>query len=202
MRWARSSSHMSRGGRPVVSCLRRSICGSQVSATNALRCASEAKLRALRRWVTTWRKGLSTFPFVWGLLRLQAAARDFLEDLRKRSTPIDGAQPCRVAGYLRLKHRHYVRRHHREPPNISDWRNSHRPGIHMLLRLVHGAWPPAPQPASARERFQTALLDGYASWERERRGLAETTWSGRRDEARRFLTWFESHRPATDVQHV
>ena len=134
--------------------------------------------------------------------RWTAAARDFLEDLRKRSTPIDGAQPCRVAGYLRLKHRHYVRRHHREPPNISDWRNSHRAGIHMLLRLVHGSWPPAPRPASARDRFQTALLDGYVSWERERRGLVETTWSGRRDEARRFLTWLESHRPATELQHV
>jgi site-specific recombinase XerD len=134
--------------------------------------------------------------------RWTACARHFLEYLRKRATPVERAQPCHVAGYLRLALRRYVRRHHHDPPGISDWRNSHRSGIHMLLRLVHASWPPAPQPASARDRFQAALLDGYVTWERERRGLAETTWSGRRDEARRFLTWLESHRPATDLQHV
>ena len=134
--------------------------------------------------------------------RWTARARQFLEYLRKRSTPIERAQPCHVAGYLRLEHRHYVRRHHHDPPGIGDWRNSHRSGIHMLLRLVHGAWPPAAQPASAGDRFQAVLLEGYVTWERERRGLAETTWSGRRDEARRFLTWLESHRPAIDLQHV
>lgn len=133
--------------------------------------------------------------------RWTAGARHFLEYLRRRSTSIDRARPCHVAGYLRVEQQRYRRRHHHPPPTISGWRNSHTGGIHMLLRLVHGEWPPA-QPASARDRFQAALLDGYVSWERERRGLAEITCNGRRDEARRFLTWLDSQRRATELQHV
>jgi hypothetical protein len=45
--------------------------------------------------------------------RWTARARHFLEYMRRRSTPIERVQPCHVAGYLRLQHRHYVRRHHR-----------------------------------------------------------------------------------------
>lgn len=134
--------------------------------------------------------------------RWTATARHFLEYLRKRSMPIERAQPRHVADYLRLEHRRYVRRRHHDPPSISDWRNGHRGGIHMLLRLVHGSWPPVLEPASAGDRCQAALLDSYVTWERERCGLAETTWSGRRDEARRFLTWLGSYRPATDLLHV
>jgi integrase/recombinase XerD len=59
----------------------------------------------------------------------------------------------------------------------------------MLLRLVHGQWPPAPVARNERERFHDGLIGEYDTWMRDLRGLATTTRSARCAEARRFLEW-------------
>ncbi|MGH9161290.1 MAG: site-specific integrase [Vicinamibacteraceae bacterium] len=120
--------------------------------------------------------------------RWTAVARHFLRYLEERGTRVEGAQPSDVAGYLRCERRRYVRRHHHRPPSISGWQNSHTGGIHMLLRLVRGAWPP-PSALVASEQFHATLTKEYAAWMQDRRGLASETCRDRCEEARRFLNW-------------
>jgi hypothetical protein len=56
-------------------------------------------------------------------------------------------------------------------------------GLHMLLRLVQGEWPPAPVPTSPQERFRWELSDAYGQWLSDARGLASQTIPNRRAEA-------------------
>jgi integrase len=120
--------------------------------------------------------------------RWTAVARHFVRYLGDRGTHVEDAQPSDVTGYLRREHRRYVRRHHHRPATINGWRNSHTGGIHMLLRLVRGSWPP-PRALTASEHFHATLTDEYGMWMQDRRGLAVETCRDRCEEARRFLDW-------------
>jgi integrase/recombinase XerD len=59
----------------------------------------------------------------------------------------------------------------------------------MLLCLVHGQWPPVPQPSTPLEEFHRDLCNQYDKWMHDLRGLALETRSSRCAEARRFLGW-------------
>ena len=61
----------------------------------------------------------------------------------------------------------------------------------MLLRLVHGQWPPVPAPSNPLEEFHRDLCVQYDEWMCGLRGLVLTTRSSRCAEARRFLDWLE-----------
>jgi site-specific recombinase XerD len=61
----------------------------------------------------------------------------------------------------------------------------------MLLRLVHGEWPPASVPSTPREVFHRDLCGQYDEWMLDLRGLALDTRSSRCAEAHRFLVWLE-----------
>jgi integrase/recombinase XerD len=115
-------------------------------------------------------------------------ASKFLTFVAKQRLAIDAAQPKTVAHYLRLAKRTY-RRHHGHSPDYEGWRCSHTSGIHMLLRLIHGQWPPVPLAVTPSEIFQRETCDAYALSLFELRGLAPETVSGCRDEAGRFLEW-------------
>jgi site-specific recombinase XerD len=52
---------------------------------------------------------------------------------------------------------------------------------------VNGHWQRETPPTSWREKFHRSLLDGYDSWMRELRGLAETTRGERVNDAKRML---------------
>ncbi len=133
--------------------------------------------------------------------RWTAVARHFLRYLEERGTRVEDAQPSDVAGYLRRERRRYVRRHHRRPPSISGWRNSLTGGIHMLLRLVRGSWPP-PRPLAAWEQFHATLTDEYATWMQDRRGLAIETCCDRCEEACRFLDWLGPRGTAVHLREL
>jgi integrase/recombinase XerD len=70
-----------------------------------------------------------------------------------------------------------------------DQLNCYRSALHMLLRMVHGTWPPAAAPRSERERFHRELLGGYDAWMMHLRGLCSTTRATRCAGSLRFLQW-------------
>ena len=115
-------------------------------------------------------------------------ARNFLAYLDKQRIAVSAVQPATVERYLNIAHRGY-RRQHGHPPQYKSWRRTHTDGIHMLLRLIQGQWPPVPIPATAFGLFRREVSEAYASWLTDLRGLAPETVSNRRDEARRFLDW-------------
>ncbi len=121
--------------------------------------------------------------------RWAAVAHRFLVDLGKRGTRIEEAQASDIARYLRRERQRYHRRHHHSPASVTAWRNSHTGGVHMLLRVVQGQWPPPLMSSTARDLFQTLLTQEYAEWMQDRRGLAAETRTDRCAEARRFLVW-------------
>lgn len=124
-----------------------------------------------------------------GAERCMAVANRFLECLRKRPVAVEATKPADVAFYLRNELRLFRQRRRRTPRSMVGWRTSHTRGIHMLLRLVQGQWPPAPVPSTPREVFHQQLCAEYDSWMLDVRGLAAETRSERCAEARRLLSW-------------
>lgn len=121
--------------------------------------------------------------------RWAAVAGRFLTYLNKRGTRVEEAQASDLVGYLQGERQRYHRRHHHRPASVTGWRNSHTSGVHMLLRLARGQWPPPLVPSTARDRFQATLTHEYATWMQDRRGLAAETRTDRCAEACRFLAW-------------
>lgn len=122
--------------------------------------------------------------------RRLAVSGHFLRYLDRRAVPIEMAEPSNVRMYLQNELKLFHRRHGHEPwSSMADWRRSHTGGIEMLLQLVHGQWPPTPEPATPLEKFQRDLCSEYDEWMRDRRGLALETRSSRCAEAHRFLGW-------------
>jgi len=114
--------------------------------------------------------------------------REFLAFLNKQRLAVSAVQPATVERYLNIARGRY-RRLHGHPPQYESWRRTHTDGIHMLLRLVQGQWPPVPIPATAFGLFKRETSEAYTSWLIDLRGLAPETVSGRRDESHRFLDW-------------
>ena len=81
------------------------------------------------------------------------------------------------------------RRRHGHPPDYKGWHCLHTNGIHMLLRLVQGQWPPAPKAVTPVQILQSEMRRKYAQWMAGQRGLALGTVSHRCCEAGRLLDW-------------
>ncbi|MGH9553115.1 MAG: tyrosine-type recombinase/integrase, partial [Terriglobales bacterium] len=134
--------------------------------------------------------------------RLAVAGR-FLEYLDRGAVPIEIAEPSNVHLYLQNELKLFHRRHRHAPGSLmGDWRRSHTGGIEMLLRLVHGQWPPIPEPATPLEKFQRDLCGEYDEWMRDLRGLALETRSGRCAEAHRFLGWLEDRSSQQELHGI
>jgi len=123
--------------------------------------------------------------------RCTAVARRFLTYLNKRHIAVEVTEPSNVNLYLQNELRLFRQHHQRAPGSMVGWRTSHTRGIHMLLRLVQGQWPPIPVPSAPREIFHRELCKEYASWMCDVRGLALQTRSDCCAEAHRFLSWLE-----------
>lgn len=116
-----------------------------------------------------------------------AVARDFLAFLDKQHIAVSAVQPETVERYLDMARRGY-RRLHGHLPLYKAWPRTHTDGIHLLLRLAQGQWPPAPI-LTPFDFHKWEISEAYANWLTALRGLAPETVSGRRDEAHRFLDW-------------
>jgi integrase/recombinase XerD len=117
-----------------------------------------------------------------------AVARNFLRCLDEQKVDVGTAQPASVEEYLQQARRLY-RRRHGHPPDYKGWQCLHTNGIHMLLRLVQGQWPPAPKAVTPIEILQNEMRGEYAEWMAGQRGLAPGTVSHRCCEAGRLLDW-------------
>ena len=114
-----------------------------------------------------------------------AVGRHFLRYLGQQNLDVNAVEPANVEGYIQQARRLY-RRRHGHPPDYEGWRCLHTNGIHMLLRLVQGQWPPVPKAVAL---WQSEICGEYARWMTGQRGLAEGTVSHRCSEAGRLLDW-------------
>lgn len=123
-----------------------------------------------------------------GARRCIAEARSFMAYLEKRRIEIGAVQPKNVEQYLQHARRLY-RRRHGHFPEYKSWRGTQTNGIHMLLRLVLGQWPPAPTGGTQADVFARERCQEFVRWMTSFSGLATLTMAHRCDEARRFLEW-------------
>lgn len=130
-------------------------------------------------------------------------AERFLTHLDQRHSAVEAVEPADVSLYLQKELQLFQQNRHRTPrSSMADWRRSHTAGIDMLLRLVHGEWPPVPLPSTPREAFHSDLCGQYDGWMRDLRGLAIDTRSSRCAEAHRFLLWLENRDSPYDLLGV
>ena len=112
------------------------------------------------------------------------AIRRFLRHLERRRLKIESVTPADVERHidaLRLKRR-------RGPFPIHS-RRMHRAAIRMLLRLIHGEWPPRVVPTDADDIAEQEILAAYDEWMKDLRGLSTETRRRSRAETYRFLHW-------------
>jgi len=117
-----------------------------------------------------------------------AVARDFLIFLDTQRVEVEAARASSVERYLGRAERTYRRRHGRAPSDRT-WRFRRSSGVHMLLRLVQGRWPPASVATTPAEILHKEILENYSRWLGDLRGLSPQTVEDRVIEANRFLGW-------------
>lgn len=116
-----------------------------------------------------------------------AYSRQFLDYLAQQDIPVADVTEAQVAQYLRHAIVLFGKRHGR-PPALR-WYAIPRSGIHALLRLAQGQWPPAPKATCAADELRFAICEEYETWLREERGLAGPSIVALLWEARYFLAW-------------
>jgi site-specific recombinase XerD len=139
-------------------------------------------------WLLGLKKHLHDGQYRPGYVGLcMAAARNFVAFLHKHDIAITEVQPTIVESYLKMA-RPKRRWRNRHSTADQQWRRAQKSGTHMLLRMIHGKWPPVPA-ATPDELYVQELCEKYAKCLVEMRGLALETVAGREAEASRFLRW-------------
>ncbi|MCP3468290.1 hypothetical protein [Bradyrhizobium sp. CCGUVB23] len=113
-------------------------------------------------------------------------ARRFLDYLERREIQVENVTEAQVSTYMSRARGILRKRHGRSGPHQPP---IPRAGIHALLQLAQGQWPPPPKAACAAEAERFAICDEYEVWLREARGLAPASIKDLIWEARHFLTW-------------
>ena len=116
-----------------------------------------------------------------------AYARDFLAYLAQREIPITTVTPARVEQYLH--HATVTFRRRRGRPAGQHWHAIPRSGIHALLRLAQGQWPPEPDVVGPEAMLRHEICLKYETWLRDERGLRDASIVALMAEARHFLAW-------------
>lgn len=116
-----------------------------------------------------------------------AYAREFLDHLARRNILAADVTEAQVEQYLRDAIGLFRQRRGRRPG--PRWHQIPCAGIHALLRLVQGQWPPALKAICAADALRFTICDEYEAWLREERGLARPSIDAFLWEARHFLAW-------------
>lgn len=114
-------------------------------------------------------------------------ARAFLDYLAARDMQVTKVTPSQIEQYLRHAILSFRNRHGRPPG--PHWHSIPRSGIHALLRLAQGQWPPALEVVGPDAVLRHAICHAYERWLRDERGLATASIDALMWEARHFLTW-------------
>lgn len=114
-------------------------------------------------------------------------AQAFLDHIERRDLPILDVTAAQVERYLGRAITLFRKRHGRSPAPY--WHSIPRSGIHALLRLAQGQWPPAPKVTCAADALRFAICDECETWLREERGLAQPSITALMWEAQHFLAW-------------
>ena len=114
-------------------------------------------------------------------------ARGFLDYLAEHSISITDVAEAQVAQYLHHAITMFRKRHGRSPGPY--WHSIPRSGIHAMLRLAQGQWPPAPKATCAADMRRIMICGEYETWLREERGLAKHSVDALMWEGRNFLAW-------------
>lgn len=114
-------------------------------------------------------------------------ASGFLDYLGQRGILVADVIDVQVEQYLRHAIVMFQKQRGRRPS--ARWHEVPRSGIHALLRLAHGQWPPAIEPTCAADMARFVICDEYEIWLREERGLARSSVAALMWEARNFLAW-------------
>lgn len=118
-------------------------------------------------------------------------ASGFLDYLGQRGIPVADVIDVQVEQYLQHAIVMFQKQRGRRPS--ARWHEVPRSGIHALLRLAHGQWPPAIEPTCAADVARFVICDEYEIWLREERGLARSSVAALMWEARNFLVWQIDH---------
>jgi integrase/recombinase XerD len=116
-----------------------------------------------------------------------AYARGFLDHLARRNILVADVTEAQVAQYLHHAVALFQKRRGRPPGPY--WHSIPRSGIHALLRLAQGQWPPVPRITCAADAVRFTICDEYETWLREERGLVRPSIVALLWEARHFLAW-------------
>ena len=116
-------------------------------------------------------------------------ARRFLERLSTSHISIESVTEDDVERHLSCELRRFLRRHGDAPASPESWRGAQASGVHLLLRVARGQWPPTEIPSTPLEVAQQQICHEYAQWLTTYRGLAMETIAGLCDEGSRFLVW-------------
>ena len=114
-------------------------------------------------------------------------ARAFLDYLARRDMSVATVTPPQVELYLRQAIRSFRKRHGRPPG--PHWHSIPRSGIHALLRLAQGQWPPEPEVIGTDATLWHTICCEYETWLRDERGQATASIAALLWEARHFLSW-------------
>src|SRR5580658_9160212 len=116
-----------------------------------------------------------------------AYARGFLAFLAQHEIQITAVTPLLLAQYLRHAAVTFRKRRGRSPG--PHWHSIPRSGIHALLRVALGQWPPEPDVIGPEAILRHTICCNYATWLRNERGLATASIAALMWEARHFLAW-------------
>jgi site-specific recombinase XerD len=116
-----------------------------------------------------------------------AYARGFLDHLERQNILAADVTEAQVEQYLRDAVGLFQQHRGRRPG--PRWHQIPCAGIHALLRLVQGQWPPPPKAICAADALRFTICDEYEAWLREERGLARPSIDAFLWEARYFLAW-------------
>lgn len=95
--------------------------------------------------------------------RYLQVGRHFFSFLTDRSVALEVATPADLSAFIERELALYRRKQGRLPQNVVNWRCGLTHGLHYLLRLVQGEWPPARPAQPWLERLKKQLEQDFSS---------------------------------------
>lgn len=111
-------------------------------------------------------------------------SRVFLRYLAERKMSVKSITPADLERYMSWQRRAYQSRHGREPLDENHWRSYYTAGIHHLLHVAQGKWPPNPDFQKHLDALGEAL---------NRAGLSDSAIRSSFYYGRRFLRYLAGH---------